>query len=1171
MAKGHLSEDTIKFIVTAESDQLQQEIHKSGKALGDFKEKEAALRKEQAAVKSALGEESKEYKDLSVKIKRVTQDIADENLKLTEMHKRLGTGSMTMAQLRKEAKSLQRQLDNTSQSLNPKEYETYAKRLQEVNLRMSELRNSAQRLANENSPGGFLKNLSGSNFDFKGIKSFLAGSGIFKIGELIFENVTEWVGKAIGRVKDLITESVQAAREAQGVTHAFEQMNRPDILGNLRKATRGTVSDLELMKAAVRAQDFRLPLDQLGKYLEFAQLKAQQTGQSVDYMTESIIMGLGRQSKQILDNLGISAAQISEEMAKGGDMATAVGRIIDEQMTAAGDHFETAAERESRATNDVANAQLELGNQMQKTFGIGSTSFGEMQSKAEAFILKGLTKLIIYCQSLYDELKSVRVVVETVKVMFDTVFKVCELGFLWLIDTVKLVGRELRSMAGLIEGAFTFDWDQVKKSWSDMGKGLVKSYQEFAKDGKDVGERWGKNVLEGINAVMGKGKVETPKTELDGVTVTGTRKDKKYWEEQVKLRKETFEATKKGSKEAAAALKELKEAESKLGEYNTYSSSKGSGSSSDDSKKKQQQRDADKAAIDEMKRNRKEELSIEQQNYEQIQRLWKEQLAKKSINQQEFNNIMLAQATEHAQCVLDIEKKYAKASEGLALNDANKKQNIIQEQQDNVLKADKDFANARAEAFRNYQKAMEQLERTGMSATEKERVDREAQLAVLKAYYQASLEYAEQNNQDQLKVQEAYLKAKEELESQWTKKDEERKFRARSSAGITTAQEEHQHDIDNINANSELSPEEKNQAIENLEREHQQRLLQIRQQYGLVSQQELYDAELEQLAMQHEQGLLSETEYEEAKKQMKMQKWKESFDYYHGLFSNAVNALQQAELANVDAKYDAEIEAARKAGKDTTKLEEKKAQEQLEIQKKYADVQFAIRASEIIADTAQAIIATHKSLGGWTPWAIAAAALMGVSGAAQLAVAAAERNKVKRMTLKGGSSSSSATGERVATGKEEGGYMDVEREQDGKRFHAKYDPRRRGFVDRPTVIVGEGPAGQSKEWIASNAAVENPTIRPVLDVLDQAQRAGTVRTLDLNKFLLQQRGFAQGGNISSTSPAPVATLPQSPALMERFISLMERLERNGIPASVALDEIDRKNKLLDQSRNIGSK
>lgn len=1158
----HFSEDVVKTSVLFETEKAQQHIHELEKSLDDLVAKRKIHLKtmESEAQKGQEGSElwkaaQKRYKELGKEISNVREEIQKET-------KALNLNGMTMNQLKKHASSLRKELDNTAQSLEPEKYAELSKRLGEVDVRMKELRGHAATLKDSLTP-----NLKGLNFGQ--LKTFLAGSGILKIGEFIFENVTEWVGKAIGRVKDLITESVQAAREAQGVTHAFEQMNRPDILGNLRKATRGTVSDLELMKAAVRAQDFRLPLDQLGKYLEFAQLKAQQTGQSVDYLTESIIMGLGRQSKQILDNLGISAAQISEEMAKGGDMATAVGRIIDEQMTAAGEHFETAAERESRATNDVANAQLELGNQMQKTFGIGSTSFGEMQSKAEAFILKGLTKLIIYCQSLYDELKSVRVVVETVKVVFDSVFKLCELGFLWLIDTVKLVGRGLRSMAGLIEGAFTFDWDQVKKSWSDMGKGLVKSYQEFAKDGKDVGERWGKNILDGINSVMGKGKVETPKTELGGVTVTGTRKDKKYWEEQVKLRKETFEATKKGSKEAAAALKELKEAESKLGEYNTYSPSKGSGSSSDDSKRRQQQRDADKAAIDEMKRNRKEELSVVQQNYEQIQRLWKEQLTKRSINQQEYNSIMLAQAMEHAQCVLGIEKKYAKASEDLTLNDANKKQNTIQEQQDNVLKADKDFANARAEAFRNYQKAMEQLERTGMSAAEKERVDREAQLAVLKAYYQASLEYAEQNNQDQLKVQEAYLKAKEELESQWAKKDEERKFRARSSAGITTIQEELQHDIAAIDANTELSPEEKNQAKEQLEREHQERLLQIRQEYGLVSQQELYDAELEQLQQAHEQGLISEEEYEEAKKQMKMQKWKESFDYYHSLFSDAVSALQEAELANVDAKYDAEIEAARKAGKDTTKLEEKKANEKLEIEKKYADVQFAIKASEIIANTAVAIMTALKL--GPIAGPIAAA-LMGATGAAQLAAANAEREKVKRMTLKGGSSSSSA-GERVATGKEEGGYLDVERKQDGKRFHAKYDPNRRGFVDRPTVIVGEGPAGQSKEWIASNAAVENPTIRPVLDVLDRAQRAGNVRTLDFNKMLMQ-RGFAKGGSISSVTvpaDAPAGSAPLSPALMERFLVLMERLEQNGIPANVTLDDIDTQNKLLQKSRNIGSK
>ena len=166
MAKGHLSEDTIKFIMTAESSELQQEIHKSGKVIDELKKKESDLRKDQAAVKSVLGEESKEYKDLQVKIKKVNQEIADENLKLTELHKRLGTSSMTMAQLRKEAKNLQRQLDNTSQSLNPQEYEAYASKLREVQQRMAELKDTANGLAAQNKGGGFLSRLFGSKMDF---------------------------------------------------------------------------------------------------------------------------------------------------------------------------------------------------------------------------------------------------------------------------------------------------------------------------------------------------------------------------------------------------------------------------------------------------------------------------------------------------------------------------------------------------------------------------------------------------------------------------------------------------------------------------------------------------------------------------------------------------------------------------------------------------------------------------------------------------------------------------------------------------------------------------------------------------------------------------------------------------------------------------------------------
>ena len=137
---------------------------------------------------------------------------------------------------------------------------------------------------------------------------------------------------------------------------------------------------------------------------------------------------------------------------------------------------------------------------------------------------------------------------------------------------------------------------------------------------------------------------------------------------------------------------------------------------------------------------------------------------------------------------------------------------------------------------------------------------------------------------------------------------------------------------------------------------------------------------------------------------------------------------------------------------------------------------------------------------------------MGVTGIAQLASAKAERDKVKNMTLSGSTSSGASTGARVATGRQEGGKIDVRRAQDGKLFpDTDYDPDARGFIDHPTVIVGEGPAGQSKEWVASNAAVENPTVAPILDILDKSQQAGNIRTLDLNQAIrARMAGYASG-------------------------------------------------------------
>ena len=93
---------------------------------------------------------------------------------------------------------------------------------------------------------------------------------------------------------------------------AFERLNQPGLLDRLKEATHGTVSEVELMKQAIKFENFKLPLEDLATYLAFAQQKAKDTGESVDYMVNSITTGLGRQSKQILDNLGISAAELTK-------------------------------------------------------------------------------------------------------------------------------------------------------------------------------------------------------------------------------------------------------------------------------------------------------------------------------------------------------------------------------------------------------------------------------------------------------------------------------------------------------------------------------------------------------------------------------------------------------------------------------------------------------------------------------------------------------------------------------------------------------------------------------------------------------------------------------------------------------------------------------------------
>ena len=259
---------------------------------------------------------------------------------------------------------------NAIDSLRQK-YQAVNEELQEMNRSLSNTK--APDLGNAGGGGGPL----GGNLS--DMISVFGGNMMTKGAEL----ATNALRELGNQIVDTAKQAMQLSAQSEGIRIAFDRLNRPDLLDQLREATHGTVSDLMLMQQAVKFDNFNLSLEQMGTFLAYAQQKAKDTGQSVDYMVDSIVTGLGRQSLMILDNLGLSAAEIKEEMKATGDMTTAVGEIIRRQMQSAGDYVETATDRANRATAEYENNLLKLGDTMRETFGVGTLDEFNMYLKNE--------------------------------------------------------------------------------------------------------------------------------------------------------------------------------------------------------------------------------------------------------------------------------------------------------------------------------------------------------------------------------------------------------------------------------------------------------------------------------------------------------------------------------------------------------------------------------------------------------------------------------------------------------------------------------------------------------------------------------------------------------------------------------------------------------------------
>ena len=259
-----------------------------------------------------------------------------------------------------------------------------------------------------------------------------------------------------------------------------------------------------------------------------------------------------------------------------------------------------------------------------------------------------------------------------------------------------------------------------------------------------------------------------------------------------------------------------------------------------------------------------------------------------------------------------------------------------------------------------------------------------------------------------------------------------------------------------------------------------------------LSETSSFDKMLELNQQYYDQDLISFQQYQQNKTMIAQQEedarqaiQQAAIDTGNQLLQSAgqlFSLMQNREMSAVEKRYKSQINAAKKAGKDTTKLEEQMEAEKAAIQKKYAQKQFKLQVLQIIAATAQSIANVWKTWSAQPAIAAALSALAAAQGAIQLATAKAQADQ--------------------AAGLYEGGYSEG--------YTAKGDPHKQ---------AGVIPVHQN-EFVANHHAVANPEIRPLLDVIDRHQKIGDIRMLNATRMLEEAYGGgrARGGYTDSGDP-----------------------------------------------------
>ena len=278
-----------------------------------------------------------------------------------------------------------------------------------------------------------------------------------------------------------LSKVITLSSKMEGLRRGFNNLTKSagfsaQVFSKLQKATDGTMSSMDLMQQANNAMLLGIfeSEDQMAKMFDTAQRLAQALGKDAAFGIESLVTGMGRQSKLMLDNLGIMVKAEDAYKRHADGLGTTVAGLTDAQKKQA--FVNEAMKEANKLVKNLGAEQLTTAdtiNQMKTAVSDAGASLGSLLAPTIITVAEGLKSAAEWARRFFDRIRP-RTIQDAIKGMQElgmATEKIAKLQKLQLIQEVAELGKEMRLM-----GINASDSAEITKQLEVATKDLESQY-----------------------------------------------------------------------------------------------------------------------------------------------------------------------------------------------------------------------------------------------------------------------------------------------------------------------------------------------------------------------------------------------------------------------------------------------------------------------------------------------------------------------------------------------------------------------------------------------------------------------------------------------------------------------------------------------------------------------